>query len=196
MRVHPDTVQVLRHFSEIYKSLTIPAGDVITTITPQKTIVARAKTPTVFERQFTIYDLKRFLSVASLLGDDADYEFHEGSVVIRNGGQLATYTYADDAVVKTKPPAGDIKMPSLDAEFKMSQADLKSLRRAAAVLGLPQVAVIGLDGAVTLRAIDTANPLADTYSIQVGETNHAFTAVLKLENIILYPDDYHVAVTK
>ena len=196
MRIHPQTIQVLKHFSEIYKSLTIPIGNTITTITPQKTVVARATVPTSFERQFTVYDLKRFLSVASLLGDDADYEFRDGSVVIRNSGQLATYTYADDAVVKTKPPQGEIKMPSLDAEFKLTQNDLKNLRRAAAVLGLPQLAVVGEDGVITLRAVDTANPLADGYSITVGETDQVFTAVLKLENLILYPDDYSVAVTK
>ena len=196
MRIHSQTIQVLKHFSEIHKSLTIPVGNTITTITPQKTVVARAITPTSFERQFTIYDLKRFLSVASLLGDDADFDFRDGSVVIRNHGQVATYTYADDAVIKTKPPQGEIKMPSLDAEFKLSQADLKGLRRAAAVLGLPQIAVIGEDGAIMLKVIDVTNPLADTYSITVGETNQLFTAILKLENLILYPDDYHVVVTR
>ena len=196
MKIHPDTFTILKHFSRIHKSLTVPAGRVLTTITPQKTVVARAETPTDFPRQFSIFDLNRFLSVASLFGPDAEYAFGDEGIDVSEDGRSATYRYADDAVIKTKPPQGEIKFPSVDAEFRMSATDYRTLMKAAGVLGLEQVAVVGDGGATYLRALDAGNPLADRFSIRVGDAERDFVAVIKRENLDLFPSDYVVTVTR
>lgn len=196
MKIHPDTLTVLKNFARIHKGLTVPVGNVLTTITPLKTIMARATTPTSFEKRFTVYDLDRFLGVVSLFDADAEYAFDDKYVTISDSSRSVRYTYADESVIKTKAPVNDIVMPSIDAQFSMSLSGLKSLEKALGVMGLPHVQVQGTEGKVYLQATDSKNPLVDVFSIEVGTSDREFRAILKKENFSLFPSDYEVKLTQ
>jgi gp45 sliding clamp len=195
VKIHTDTLTVLKQFSRIHKSITVPVGNVLTTITPLKTIVARASTPTSFERRFTVYDLDKFLGVVSLF-NDPDFLLEERYMVISDAHRSVQYTYADENVIKTKPPVNPIAMPSVDAKFNVTSDNLRDLGKALGVLGLPHVRVLGSGGKVYLQATDTKNPLVDKFSIRVGEADSEFEAVINKENLNLFPSDYEVSVTR
>jgi hypothetical protein len=59
---------------------------------------------------------------------------------------------------------------------------------------LPELAIIGEDGHILLRALDTKNPSSDKYDIIVGETDKEFVAVFKTDNLKLLSDNYKVSI--
>ena len=77
----------------------------------------------------------------------------------------------------------------------MSWDDMSSVIKAAGVLQLPEIAFVGADGTISLKAIDSANPSADTFGVELeGETDATFTLILKTENLKLLPLDYTVGL--
>jgi hypothetical protein len=63
------------------------------------------------------------------------------------------------------------------------------------VLGLPEIAVVGNGTRIFLQAVDSKNSSADTFSIEVGETDKVFKAVFKSENIRIMEGDYSVEIS-
>ena len=69
--------------------------------------------------------------------------------------------------------------------------------KAAAVLTLPEIAIM-CDGAnVYLQALDSKNPSSDDYKEEIMDwTNeHQFNFVFKTENFKMMPSDYNVKIT-
>jgi hypothetical protein len=48
---------------------------------------------------------------------------------------------------------------------------------------------------VSIRAYDSKNPTADSYSSDVAEGDQTFNAIFKAENLKLIPNDYTVSVS-
>jgi hypothetical protein len=48
---------------------------------------------------------------------------------------------------------------------------------------------------VFLQAADSKNPSGDVYSINIGDTDKAFKAIFKAENIKIIPGDYDVTIS-
>jgi len=130
--------------------------------------------------------------------ESPELQFHDSYVVIGGSGSGVTksvkYVYADETVIMT-PPSKDIKLPSIDASFVMTEASLKDVIKATGVLGLSDVAVVGDSDRVTLQALDSKNPTGDVYSVDVGETDKVFKAIFKAENLVrLLPTAYDVSL--
>ena len=51
------TLAILKNFATINPSIQFKVGSALATISPQKTVMARAKVDQEFERSFAIYDL-------------------------------------------------------------------------------------------------------------------------------------------
>jgi len=193
MKISTNTVNVLKNFAKINPSIVIAEGNVLKTISPSKTIMAKAKVETEFDKRFAIYNLDRFLSTLSLFADP-DLKFGDKSVVISDSNKKSQYTYADESTV-TKAPEKEIKLPSVDVTFALTNDNLKDVEKAAGVLALPEIAVVGDGTTVSLQAIDTKNPSGDVYSIGIGTTDKVFKAIFKSENIKIIPGDYQVSIS-
>ena len=74
MNLDVKTIQTLKAFSMINPSLLFKPGSVIKTISPSKTILAKATVPDSFDREFAIYDLMRFLGSYTMF-EEADLDF-------------------------------------------------------------------------------------------------------------------------
>ena len=81
MKLSAKTLQVLKNFSTINPSIMFESGNVLSTISPQKSIMAKAKIDESVETNFGIFDLNRFLGVLSLF-NDPNLSFHENFVKI------------------------------------------------------------------------------------------------------------------
>lgn len=193
MKIDTDTVNVLKNFSKINPSIVIQEGNVLKTISPTKTIMAKAKVKTEFANRFAIYNLDRFISIVSTF-TDPDFKFGEKSVDISDNNKKTHYVYADETTV-TKAPDREINLPSVDVTFKLTNSDLKDVEKAAGILALPEIAVVGDGKTISLQAVDTKNPTGDVYSITIGETDKAFKAIFKAENIKIIPGDYDVSIS-
>ena len=193
MKLNARTLQVLRNFSSINPSIQFAEGTNLKTISPNKTIMAKAKLEDVIPKTFAIYDLSRFLGVVSLF-EDPSFGLEERIVNISSPGRKVSYTFADPNTIIT-PPDKEINIGQADIVFELKQEVFGEIMKALGVMGFPEVALVGENGTLVLRATDTKNPSADTYDVEVGESNLEFTAIFKSENLKILPGDYQVNIS-
>jgi hypothetical protein len=190
MKLSQETITILKNFSAINQSIIFKPGNVLKTISPQKTVMASATVPDEFPREAGIYNLSRFLSTLSMYSE-ADLTFEDTRVVFRQGRSSTHVTYTDSSMI-IAPPAKQIELPRVDVSVQVSAEHIQSVLKATGVLGLPEVAFVGADGICYLKAIDSANPNSDSHSIEVGETNDTFSLIIKTDNLQILPGDYKV----
>jgi hypothetical protein len=186
------TIQILKNFSSINPSLKIKPGNVISTISTGKTIMAKATVSEEFNTEFAIYDISRFLSALSLF-KEPELTIENTHAVISEGSKKMKYVFADPDVV-TAAPDKNINLPSEDAVFKLTNDTMNDVNKVVSVLRLPHVIVFGENGKIMFGASDVANPTTDNFATEVGETNKNFSLVFKAENIKIMPADYDVAI--
>ena len=193
MKLSDRTLVVLKNFASINPSIIIKPGKVLKTISPTKTVMAMASVDDEFPSQACIYDLSRFLSIYGLYGSP-DVEFEEKNFVIAEGKRKTKYVYADASMV-ISPPEKQINLPSNDVSVEAQWSDLQSVIKASGVLQLPEIAFVGENGVCYLRSIDSGNPSADSYGVELGETNDTFQLIIKTENLKLLPQNYSVTLS-
>ena len=195
MKFSNETLSVLKNFASINPSVLFKPGQVLRTISPQKTVMAAATVEETFDTTAGVYDVNRFLSTLSLF-DEPDVAFGNNQFEISSGRKTTKYTYTSEQMIVT-PPEKDIQVPSPDATVKVTWEDLEGVIRAAGVLGLPEV-VFKCDGStITLAAVDSKNPSSDTYNVVVAEDVDAsdFNMYIKTDNLKLMPADYEVTLS-
>jgi len=193
MKLSDKTIQILKNFATINQSILVRPGNVLKTITPLKTILAQATVTETFTQEFAIYELPRFLGTISLFSDP-EFTFQEKFVTISSGKQRVNYTYADASMIMT-PPSKDINFPDTEVEFTITAEQLSTISKAGAVLQMPEIAVVGNDGLISIRAIDSKNSSADVFSLDVGECDKDFKVIFRPENLKLITSDYKVSLT-
>jgi len=192
MKFSNETLTVLKSFSSINKSILFKEGNVLKTITPEKTLIAIADIPDEIPSDACVYDLSRFLSILSLY-NDPDVEFEDKYFIISEGKRRTKYVYADISMIHT-PPEKEITLPSEDVVVNVSQGDLSSVLKAAGVLQFSEIAFVGESGKVFLKAIDSSNENADDFGVEIGETDDTFKFIIKTDNLKLLPLDYEVTL--
>lgn len=192
MKFSERTLTILKSFSSINKSILMKEGNILKTVTPEKTLVATARILDTIPSQACIYDLSRFLSILSLY-KDPDVEFHDRYFTIASGKQRTKYVYADISMIHAAPEK-DIKLPSADVVVDVSWEDMQSVIKAASVLQFQEVAFVGTDGKIYLKAIDGNNENSDDYGVEIGTTSDTFKIIVKTDNLKLLPQDYRVTL--
>lgn len=195
MKFSNETIGVLKNFSLIYPSLVFKPGSVIRTMQPNKTLMASATVSENIERVARVYDLPRFLATLSLF-DDPDVEFAEDKFVISSGKSKISYTYAAEAMV-VEAPDKEIKFPTPDVVVTVKWKDLDSLIKASGVLKVSEVAFVSNGNNISMCAIDSKNPTADSYEVVIAEglSTPEFRMIIKVENLKLMPNDYEVSLS-
>jgi hypothetical protein len=195
MKLSENTINIFKNFAVINPSVLVHPGDVITTMSPTKSIYAKANVEENFPTRFAIYELSKFLGITSLF-KEPELDFGEHQVKIVSGRQTVNYTYADPSMIVAPDPNKDINFPAADVEFSISQEELQKAIRAAGVLQLPEIAVTGDSHHITVTANNSKNPSSDVFSIEVGETDKTFNMIFKVENIIkLISSNYNVMIS-
>ena len=193
MKLNTRTNQVLKNFASINPSIQFSEGTNLKTISPNKTMMAKAKLEDIIPSTFAIYDLSRFLGVVSLF-EDPEYQIEERMVNIASPGRKVSYTFADPSTIIT-PPDREIVLEDPDVVFELKQENFAEIMKALGVMSFPDLVVVGEDGKVVLRATDTKNPSSDKYDIELGSTDRTFTAVFKTENVKILPSSYTVSLS-
>lgn len=192
MKFSERTLTILKSFSTINKSILMEEGNVLKTVTPEKTLVASATIPDQIPAQACVYDLSRFLSILSLY-KDPDVEFEDKYFMIKDGKQRTKYVYADVSMIHAAPKK-DIQLPTADVVVDVSWEDLQSVIKAAGVLQFGEIAFVGEEGKVYLKAIDSNNSNSDDYGVEIGTTSDEFKIIIKTDNLKLLPQDYNVTL--
>jgi len=195
MKLSENTFNILKNFSGINQSISVKEGNTLRTISVAENIFAVAKVEEKFPQNFSIYDLNEFLGGMSLM-KGADIEFGDNDYVrIKSNRSSIKYFFADSSLIK-QAPEKEIKLPDEDVSFVLTESDLNSLQRAAAVYQLPDFSVIGDGDEINIVARDKENDTSNTFSVNVGKTSDEFVLNLKVENIKLLKGDYDVVMSK
>ena len=193
MFLSTDTVSVLKNLSTINQSLVIKAGRSLRSMSAMKNILVEADITETFDRDVAIYDLNQFLNCLSLI-PGAELMLEENSVRITDGTNSIDYRYSDPSVITT-PPDKELKLPTEDVAVVLTEEHLETVKKAAAVLQIPDVSLIGNGEEIRLTVRDKKNSGSNSYNIVVGETENVFQFNLKVENLKLIPGDYDVIIS-
>jgi len=193
MFLSSETVQILKNLSTINQSILIKPGKQLNSMSVMKNILVKADIPEEFERTVAIYDLNQFLNCLSLI-PGAELKLEDNSIVITDGKTSIDYRYSDPSVI-TGPPEKELKLPSEDVTVTLTEDQLESVKKAAAVLQIPDVSLIGDGEKVYLTVRDKKNTGSNTYKVEVGETEDTFCFNMKVENLKLIGGDYDVIIS-
>ena len=195
MKISEATKSILKNFSDINQNLLVKPGSELKTISTMKNILATAKVEEEFTTEFGIYDLSEFLGVLSLFKRPT-FSFEEKHIGIAEDGTSTktNYFFSDPAVLVT--PQKDIKMPECEVNFVLTHADLANVKKAAAVMQLPDISIHSDTGDIMLTATDKKNDTSNNYSVKVGDNaTDKFDFHFKTENLKLIEGDYDVAIS-
>lgn len=193
MKLETRTLQILKNFASINPGILFKPGNTLNTMTATKTVFANAKIKEDIPSQFAIYDLSKFLGILSLF-EQPELQVSEKQMIISSGQQNVRYTFASpDAIAY---PTKSITMPQSEIQFKLTVDDIGRVIKAMGVMQLPEIAVVGSDGEMTIQAIDSKNPSSNTYRAVLRDTNLDFKMVFKADNILkIMPGDYDVSIS-
>ena len=196
MKISESTKEVLKNFAEINQNLLINPGKKLSTISTMKNILAKAEIEEEFPQELGIYDMHEFLGTLGLFQKPV-LTFDEKNMVINEEGisTSTNYYFSDPSVLVS--PTKDIKMPPVDVSFTLTQTDLAKVKKASAVMQLPDITVTAETGGdIFLKAVDSKNSTSNDYKVKVGENAPAnFTFHFKAENFKLIDGDYDVEIT-
>ena len=193
MYLSQETVAILKNFSTINQSILIKPGKQLRSMSVMKNILVEAEVQEEFPSQIGIYDLNQFLNCLSLV-PGAELEASPDSVNISDGTNSIDYRLSDASVISA-PPDKELKLPSEDVCVVLTEEHIETVKKAAAVLQIPDVSLIGDGTSIKLCVRDKKNSGSNSYSIDCGETTHVFQFNLKVENLKLMAGDYDVIIS-
>ena len=196
MKLSEHTTSVLKNFATINQNLVIKEGSELTTMSAMKNIVAKATVEESFSKELAIYDLNEFLAAMSLFKSPV-LDFDEQFVTITEENEprkKLKYFYSDPSVVQS--PSKTITMPSEEVTFELNSNNLSEMKRAASVIGAPDMVLERLNGSSSLVAKDKKNDTANNYSLNVDTNGGSeFKFFFKVENLKLMDGSYDVAIS-
>jgi len=193
MNFDNDTVNILKNFSSINPSLSFKTGDILSTISVNKTIMAKAKINQNIEKPFAIFDISRLLGTVSLFNNPT-ITLNDKYMTISEDKKKINYTFTEPSLI-VSPPEREIKFPEPEVSFDLTASVLSEVTKALSVLALPEIAIKGDGEKVYVQAIDSKNPSGDIYSVEVGETKDTFRMIFAADNIKVLPGDYRVDIS-
>ena len=194
MKLSVDTVALLKNFSSINQSILIRAGKQLRTMSVMKNILVEAEITEEFSRDVAIYDLNQFLNCLSLI-ENADVRLEENAIVITDGTNSIEYRYSDPSVI-VAPPERELTLPSEDVCVTLTEEQIQTVKKAAAVLQIPDVSLVGDGTTIYLTVRDKKNSGSNSYRIAAGQTDAVFQFNMKVENLKLLAGDYDVVISQ
>ena len=193
MFLSTETVQILKNLSTINQSILIKPGKQLNSMSVMKNILVKADIQEEFKQTVAIYDLNQFLNCLSLI-PGAEVRLEDDSIVITDGKNSIDYRYSDPSVIPA-PPEKELNLPSEDVCVTLTEDHLEAVKKAAAVLQIPDVSLIGDGEKVYLTVRDKKNSGSNSYRVEVGSTTDVFQFNMKVENLKLISGDYDVIIS-
>ena len=196
MKLNTSTHNILKNFSDINTNILIKPGKELSTISTMRNIFAKASIDESFDTEFGIYDLNEFLAVVSGM-NKPELSLQDKHMTISPEGSKSKvkYFYSDPSVIVA--PTKEVNMPEADVTFSLTESNLEQLKKMAAILKSPDLALIGEKGGdVVLKVCDKKNDTSNNFDIVVGEGATAdYTFYFKVENMKMIPGSYDVSVS-
>jgi hypothetical protein len=189
VKLSTTTIDILQNFATINSSILFKKGNVLKTISNAQNILARAVVEEEFPQDFAIYDLSQLLAAICLFDEPVLVFDNKNYVTIKDStkGRRSKYYFSNPEITMRNAPDREIKFPGGNINFEVSNGNLKSLTKAAAVYGLPDFTVRSEQDTVTLQSRDKEDDTSNTYDqIVSGNSDDEYTLDFKVENLKLF----------
>lgn len=194
MKLSNDTLNILKNFANINPGLEFRQGNLLATMSPSKTVLAKATVSDSFPEDFCIYDLNQFLSVHSLF-KDADVDFEESNVIFKSGRSKTKYRKTSKTMIVTVPEK-ELNLPSVEVSFTFKEDDFASVMKSASVLQSPNVSIESDGEKIYVTCFNASDDSAHTNMIEVADGNGSnFKAVFSTDNLKMIPGSYEVEIS-
>lgn len=191
------TLDILKNFQNINPSLAFRPGNQLSTISISKKVIAIAEVEHEFEKEFGVYELNKLFGAISLFKDPT-IAVEKHFLKISEGKRTMSYVTCDPRDIITPSENTPSELPSVDAEFKITERMVKDALKAASILNQPNLVFEGDGSKIVLSTQHIGKPTNESYTEDVGEFTGGekpFKIVLKTENIHLMPGDYTVRIS-
>lgn len=196
MKFSNETLTILKNFSEINEGIHFKKGNVLATFHPNKYVLAEASIGETLPKDFALTKLNKFLSVTTLFGEP-ELDFKNDRILVSKDNRSVNYVYAHpDMVLDPGDRPDKYRKQTLQgkiASANISQSDMKAIKQAAAMLGLPDIQLKGSKNKLTLIATDTSDNSSSNFNIELdAEVDTDFEAVLSVEHLKVIDGDYEL----
>lgn len=194
MKLSKKTLDILKNFSAINTNILIKAGNTLSTKAVANNIFATVEVEEEFETEVGIFNLPEFLGVLSLF-TNPDIKFSTKYLTLQEGSSKIKYVYADSSILVY--PDKSPKTLDFDVEFNLTASHLVQLQKAAAALGVQDIAFECEGKKIVAKVLDKKNDSSNNYIIELEtESPESFTTYFKVDNFKFLPDDYTVFISK
>lgn len=195
MKLSNETLTVLKNFAGINSGIEFKTGNKIATISSSKTVLAKATLTDEFPQDFCVYDLNQFLSVHSL-SKDTELDFDGQNIIFKSGRSKTKYRMTSKNMI-VLPPEKELKLPSVDGTFTLTDEDMAQALKNASVLQSPNIAFESDGSKISVTAFNAKDDSAHTNTISVGEAvnDTKFKAVFLVDNFKMIPGTYVVEIS-
>lgn len=197
MKLSNNTVKILKNFSTINSGLVVKPGNLIRTISSNKTLLAEAKIEETFVREFGIYDLNKTLSLLAA-SDSHEVDVENEFLVFKglNGSGTIRQRFTPTNLI-VSPGDNKINLTKIDVRLTLTVDILQWIFNAASILRCPNIVIKSDDGKnISVLAVDVKGEIVDDASVSIsGQANGAFQACLKIENLKIVMDEYNVEIS-
>ena len=197
MKISTQTLQVLKNYASINPNLLVKPGSVLSTISTNKNIFAKASVTESFPASFAVYDMQQFLGVVSIF-EDPDFTFNEHSVTIASGNKSIEYVYTQPEMVvaPSDSVAQKIAVTNPEITFNLPAQTLNEVIKATSILQLDKINVVTENGTVNVVVADPKNPSSNKFSVSVeGTSSMDLSMVFAAENLKFIQGDYKVSIS-
>ena len=194
MKLGAETLTILKNFAAINKHIIIKPGNVLRTVSPNKTILARATIEDEFPCEVPIYELNKLLNALGLF-KDPDIHFSDHHLTISLGPSKLTFAYANpDPLIK--PPVNDLVLKNVFETVTIPESVLQALDKARKSLGLEEICIESYDDDLWLKALDANGSTNNEFAINIGKSKENFRAIFEAEYLQVIPQDYEVQIDR
>jgi hypothetical protein len=193
------TLAILKNFSSINTGILFREGNMLSTVSPMKNILADALIEETIPQEFAIYDLNYFISVISLYKDGAELDFDPNHVIIKGmgGRSRIKYRFTDRSMIVVAPDKRPV-LPTEDVKFHFSEENFNWILRTANVLDSPNIAVRSDGEEVNLVTYDVNDDSVNSNYTSLPEVipeGKKYNLVFKTENLKMLPGSYDVIIS-
>tara|TARA_B100001996_G_scaffold188971_1_gene144601 strand:- start:33 stop:791 length:759 start_codon:yes stop_codon:yes gene_type:complete len=212
------TIDILRNFSTINKSILIKTGKWVETMSVNKNIIAMTQVSEAFPEDMAIYDLPLFLGALSLFKKPWLHFPDDKKVIIYDEDtQGKTVFYYSDPEIIVTPPDFNTNLPDVELMFDLPHTDINQLLQAAKVYGVEDLCVNGFQGEYSICVRDNKNKTSNVFSLPLKKVifeqgpredddkskpytltpeRQTFCYCFKVENLKLLDAGYHVTISQ
>ena len=210
------TIDLLRNFSTINKSILIQPGKFLQTMSVNKNIIAMGQIAENIPEQMAIYDLPLFLGALSLFKKPwLHFPDNKKVVVYDEETKCKTVFYYSDPEIIVRPPEFNPNLPQQELMFDLPQTDITQLLQAAKVYGVEDLCINGYRQEYSICVRDKKNNTSNVFSLplkkvvfdqtpreeggeqyKVTPERQEFCYCFKVENLKLLDATYHITLSQ